>query len=188
MLQDKWDLEVQLKSQYSSLNIRNEEQAVLHIKENPKSFLSYARNRQKTRARIGPFVDLATGQPNPSPDFAAQLLSDQYISVFVKPRPEWLVNNVDDFFNTENQGPALSDINFSELDIEVACQELKSSSAPGADGLPAAFLKTCRKELRKPIFVLWRSSLDHGLIPPDLLLVLVCPVHKGGSRGSAKKV
>ena len=28
--------------------------------------------------------------------------------------------------------------------------------------------------------------MDHGLIPPDLLLVLVSPVHKGGSRGSAK--
>ena len=28
--------------------------------------------------------------------------------------------------------------------------------------------------------------MDHGVIPPDLLLVMVCPVHKGGSRGSPK--
>ena len=28
--------------------------------------------------------------------------------------------------------------------------------------------------------------MDHGVIPPDLLLVTVCPVHKGGSRASPK--
>lgn len=52
--------------------------------------------------------------------------------------------------------------------------------------MPASLLKTYRKELRKPLYLLWRSSLDHGLIPPDLLLVLISPVHKGGSRGSPK--
>ena len=70
--------------------------------------------------------------------------------------------------------------------MEIACSELSSSSAAGADGVPASLLKFCRKELRKPLSLLWRASLDQGSIPPDLLLVLVCPVHKGGSRGSAK--
>jgi hypothetical protein len=40
--------------------------------------------------------------------------------------------------------------------------------------------------LKRPLFLLWRSSLDAGIIPTDLLLVLVSPVHKGGSRGAAK--
>ena len=64
--------------------------------------------------------------------------------------------------------------------------ELSSASAAGADGVPASLLKTCRKELKQPLYILWRASLDHGMIPADLLLVLVCPVHKGGSRGSPK--
>ena len=34
--------------------------------------------------------------------------------------------------------------------------------------------------------MLWRSSLDKGQIPADLLLVLISPVHKGGSRGITK--
>ena len=102
------------------------------------------------------------------------MLSDQYKSVFVQPRSEWQVDNVRDFFSSNPAGPNLSDIEFNETDIELACQELSSSSAPGADGVPASLLKTCRKELRTP------------LSPPDLLLVLVCPVHKGGSRGSCK--
>ena len=49
--------------------------------------------------------------------------------------------------------------------------------------MPAELLKTACKELRHSLFLLWRASLDQGVIPPDLLLVLISPVHKGGSRG-----
>ena len=80
----------------------------------------------------------------------------------------------------------LQDIDFSEEDIEKACAELKSCSAGGADGVPAQMLKTCRKELAKPLYYLWRGSLDHGLVPQDLLLVIICPVFKGGSRDYQK--
>ena len=47
-------------------------------------------------------------------------------------------------------------------------------------------LKKCRKELSTPIYHLWRSSLDSGVIPTELLLVLICPVHKGGTRSAPK--
>ena len=75
---------------------------------------------------------------------------------------------------------------YVEQDIEKACSELNTSSAAGPDGVPAILLKTCRKELSQPIFHLWRSSLDSGCIPPELLLVLISPIHKGGSRAVAK--
>ena len=93
-----------------------------------------------------------------------------------------------DFFKHEvdDEDKSLTDIQFTEEDIEAACAELKSSSAAGADGIPASLLKTCRSELSRPLFILWRASLDQGLIPSDLLLVLISPVHKGGSRGLPK--
>ena len=186
LLRSKWCLELQLKAEYSSASRLEEEQAVLNMKENPKSFFSFAKKRQKTKSRIGPFIDPSTGAPNSNPDFAANLLSDQYKSVFSEPRPEWLVDNVKEFFTRDAGGPSLPDIQFSESDIEFACQELSCSSAPGPDGLPASLLKTCRRELSKPLYILWRASMDHGVIPPDLLLVMVCPVHKGGSRAAPK--
>ena len=163
LIQDKWKLEAQLKSEYSTLNFKEEEAAVLGIKKNPKSFFSFAKTRQKTRARIGPFIDQATGSPNPDPDFAASVLSEQYKSVFVQPRQGWLVRNVQDFFSVDNGDvPEISDIDFNENDIVIACHELKSSSAAGADGVPASLLKTCRKELRKPLYFLWKASLKQG--------------------------
>ena len=49
-----------------------------------------------------------------------------------------------------------------------------------------ALLKSCKKELSKPMFTLWRSSLHSGLITAELLLVLISPIHMGGSRGAPK--
>ena len=189
LLQNKAGLELELSQDYDAINKMEEDQAVLRIKENPKAFFSFAKRRQTTRARIGPFLDPSTGQPNPSPDFAASELSNQYKSVFVQPREAWIIDYVKDFFTgAATPEPSLSELVFSEDDIVKACKELKASSAAGADGVPAALLKNCCNELKHPLFLFWRSSMDTGCIPPDLLLVLVSPVHKGGSRGIAKKL
>ena len=67
-------------------------------------------------------------------------------------------------------------------DIEQVCMELSNSSAPGPDGIPTILLKNCRRELKKPIYILWKASMNQGIIPPDLLSVTVSPIHKGGSR------
>ena len=143
LIQDKWDLETQLKSDYSATNCKEEDQAILNIKQNPKAFFSFARSRQKTRTRIGPFLDPVSGHPNPDPDFAASVLSDQYKSVFVEPRSEWKVDNASEFFAQQNASdiPDFSEIPFTEMDMEIACSELSSSSAAGADGVPASLLK-----------------------------------------------
>ena len=186
LLQTKQELEQQLFDDYAATNTMEENQAVSNIKSNPKSFFSFARSRQKTNAKIGPFIDPLSGKPNPSPEFAASKLSEQYSSVFVQPRDEWKVKDPKGFFGPIGEGPALEDINFSEKNIQEACAELNASSAAGADGVPAALLKNCRMELSKPLFIIWRASLDQGCIPADLLLVLISPVHKGGSRGLPK--
>ena len=59
------------------------------MKENVKVFFDYAKKSQKTRAKVGPFLDPDTGELNLDTDYTAQCLSDQYSSVFTQPRPEW---------------------------------------------------------------------------------------------------
>ena len=188
LLQRQWELEAQLSSDYTAIGNREEDEAVMRIKENPKAFFSFARSRQKIKAKVGPFLD-EKGVPNSSPDFAAETLRQQYNSVFATPRPAWTVTNFSDHFNEQagaELGESLTDIQFEPKDIEMACADLKGTAAAGPDGVPAVLLKTCRKELSKPIYHLWRSSLNKGCIPPELLLVLICPIHKGGSRSVAK--
>ena len=82
------------------------------------------------------------------PDHSAKCLTDQYSAVFSQPRPEWDIPNMEEFFMVDNSmptGPILSDIEFSEAEIEYACSELSASSSPGPDGVPASFLKVAEK-------------------------------------------
>ena len=148
LLQNKSDLELQLLEDYTAVSRAEEDQAVFNMKSNPKSFFSFSKSRQRIRAKVGPFIDPSSGNPNPDPSFAAEELAKQYSSVFVTPRPEWVISDAREFFNKDidsEVGPHLADIISSEKDIEAACSELKSSSAAGADGIPASLLKICKK-------------------------------------------
>ena len=185
LLQDRRDLQLELKRLYQELNQASEARVIADMKENPKVFFSYAKARQKTAAKVGPFLDPETGELNLDPEYSAQRLSEQYSAVFTKPRPEWQIPSMEAFFRVDNSsptGPILTDIDFDKSDVELACSELSTTSSPGPDGVPAALLKVCRKELSLPLYILWRASLTQGTIPSDLLLVLISPVHKGGSR------
>ena len=186
LLATKRELEEKLRRCYATSGWQEETEVVSRMKTNPKAFFAFAKSRQQTRTKVGPFIDTSTGLPNPDPDFTTERLSDQYASVFVQPRAEWAVQSPTEFFATENNENKITDFGFTEQDVERACKELKPNSAPGPDGIPAELLRTARVELARPLHILWRASLDQGSIPPELLLVQVSPLHKGGSRSSAK--
>ena len=98
-------------------------------------------------------------------------------------RPQWSVDDPAEFYKIpEDEQNFLANFMFNHEDIEKACAKLKANSAPGPDSVPASLLKDCRKELGLPLATFWRASLDQGSIPEELLLVQVCPQHKGGSR------
>ena len=190
LLAEKWLLEAQIASDYTASNNIAEDQVVLRMKENPKAFFTFARSRQTTRAKVGPFLDPTSNKPNSSPDYCCKALKDQYDSVFAKPRPAWQVNDFAEHFKVDessNDNGSLTDVGFSREDIEAACLQLSAHSAAGPDGVPSALLKLCRKPLSLPLFLLWRGSMDCGVIPVETLLVTICPIHKGGSRSVPKQ-
>ena len=175
-------LEKKLKQSYSGASYKLETEAISKIKNNSKAFFSYAKARQKTKSRIGPFLDPVSGKPNSNPEYAAEVLRQQYNSVFRPPRLQWAVPNPEMFFQEEENMPHLADFKFDNVDMEMAFEDLRGNSAPGPDGFPAILLKECRKELSSPLTAFWRASMDLGIIPDELLLVQISPLHKGGSR------
>ena len=58
---------------YDTQGWEDENKVVNAMKSNPKAFFAYGRAKQKTKARVGPFLDPETDTPNPGPDFAAKL-------------------------------------------------------------------------------------------------------------------
>ena len=84
LLQDKSELEQELLEDYTAVNRQEEDKAIFNLKTNPKASFSFSKSRQKTKAKIGPFIDQTIYLPNPDPDFAATELGRQYSSVFVE--------------------------------------------------------------------------------------------------------
>ena len=77
-------------------------------------------------------------------------------------------------------------MDFSAKEIEEAIDELQLHSASGPDDFPAIVLKRCKATLAAPLYQLWRSSLDLGIIPQYLVSQKIVPVFKKGSKTEAQ--
>ena len=82
----------------------------------------------------------------------------------------------------------LEDIVFNEDDIEKAMEKLKESSGPGPDDIPANFLINTANEIRKPLMLILRKSIDKGEIPNIYKMAHITPIHKGGKKSKSDPV
>lgn len=179
------DIEKKLQTSYRNEKSQNEHKAVGAIKRNSKYFFTYAKKFSIISAGIGPFIDAAKNVIS-NPLKMAEMLADQYCSVFSQPK-ETLAESTE-YFPDENHTatgststPNIRDINFTRKDIEEAINELSPTAAAGPDRFPAILLKTCRAVLSEPLYYIWRKSLDTGTIPGRLKIAFIIPIHKGGS-------
>ena len=157
-----------------------ESKAVNKIKNDPKYFYKYAKSKSKARSNIGPLIvnDILVTDPHKM----SEALKSQFESVFSIPTNSANINEL------ENEpGPrCLEDFSFNEEDIHRTIELIPAHSAAGPDGIPAKLLKECAGELKTPIYILWRKSLDLGQFPSKLKNSIVVPVHKKGDRSLPK--
>ena len=109
------------------------------------------------------------------PKEMAELLADQYDSVFSKPTsaPQFLNPNIT---------PTITEMNVAPNEIVDAINELRPSSASGPDGVPAILLRNCSSELALPLAILWKATFQSSTIPDQLKFSIIPPIHKGGSK------
>ena len=77
----------------------------------------------------------------------------------------------------------IHNVAFDQEDIVNAINEVSHTAAAGPDRFPAILLKHCRNALALPLYLIWRKSLDCGIIPQLLKTANIVPIHKGKSRG-----
>ena len=113
----------------------------------------------------------------------AELLQAQYISVFSDPAKAD-TEECKSFVN-EVQNAELSYFAFTPDDISEAIKELDPYSAAPDGDIPAKIICDCRDSLSLPLWMLWKRSLDTGVIPTDLKLQYITPIYKKGNRTEA---
>ena len=77
--------EVKLQKLYKQSNAYHEKKAVEAIKENVKYFYSYAKKKSKVKTKVGPLINKKTDKITTDSIEMADLLADQYDSVFSSP-------------------------------------------------------------------------------------------------------
>ena len=175
------DIEKKLQKSYRETRDINEQKAVDAIKTNSKYFFSYAKKFSKVVSGIGPLMDSAKTLVT-SPTQMAEMLSTQYSSVFSEPKEE--MEDPEDLFPDGNYSESwIHNVAFDQEDIVNAINEISHTAAAGPDRFPAILLKHCRNTLALPLYLIWRKSLDCGIIPQLLKTANIVPIHKGKSRG-----
>ena len=91
------DIETELENSYKKMRKKEEDNAIIKLKKNPKYFYTYAKKFSKTNQQLSGLLredqSLAT-----SPREQANLLIDQYESVASIPREEYVVEDAEAFF------------------------------------------------------------------------------------------
>ena len=178
--QELLKIEKDLQKSFKDSKCYVENKAINSIKKNSKYFFAYARKKAKVKTKIGPLLN-ANGELTQRSKEMAEILSRQYVTVFSVPKPENIMQNDSDEVNVD----IIPDLQVTEDDLIKASNELSKNAAPGPDGFPAVFLKQCKEELSIPLCILWRQSLDKGIVPDELKRSTITPIYKGGSRSLA---
>ena len=156
---------------------RKEEEVISKINSNPRVFYQYAAKNKKVRGRIGPLKTVESYESEPKK--MANILSEQYRSVFSTPKDEQFLIDLD---IPTQRCPSLDDIQIQNEDIKEAIKDMNSYSAPGPEDLPPAFYKEYVDELATPIKMIWRKSLDTGKTIEGKTVSVITPIYKSGNK------
>ena len=171
------DEEVKLHKLVKKTNMFHESKAVNAIKENSKYFFSYAKRKSKVKTKIGPLLNKATEQMTTNSTEMADILADQYSSVFSTPST--------DSPTIEDSNLPINNITIMPDEIVVAIDELRNNAASGPDGIPAILLKKCKHSLAAILTIFWNKCMEIGNIPTSLKSSIIPPIHKGGNKSDA---
>ena len=180
-------IEMDIQESIANEQIARERAAVAAIKKNPKYFYKYVKNKSRIKARIGPLKN-EHGTEISDPTDVANLLKQQYESVFSVPDPNKIIEDPSNFFSHEENGndSTLTNIEITQQKILDAISTISNNAAAGPDEFPALLLKECKQELSHPLKILYQASLLTGEIPESMKKAKITPIFKGGSRSLPK--
>jgi len=154
-----------------------------NIKQDTKSFFAYARSRSRSRIAPGPLVD-DSGNDVESPSDITEEFNRYFASVFVQEDPG-SISEPERMFNKADLD-CLEDLEFTETDILKKFIKIRDDKAPGADDIMPRMIHNIRDEICRPLWIIFRKSLDQGIVPEDWRRANISPLFKNGNRNRAE--
>ncbi|XP_067904856.1 uncharacterized protein [Heterodontus francisci] len=144
------------------------------IKENPKAFYTYVRNKRMTRVRVGPIRD-SGGNLCLESEEVGEVLNEYFASVFTSERDLVVCED------SVKQADMLEQVDVKEDVLEIL-KDMRIDKSPGPDGIYPRLLREAREEIAAPLAMIFASSLSTGVVPDDWRVANVVPLFKKGNR------
>ena len=149
-------------------------------KSNPKAFYAYLKSKTSNRETVGPLAS-GTG-PNAesvSDDGKmATMLNQFFSSVFTDEDLQSLPQPTQSFQGAD----PLEDLLITPEKVRLKLDAMRSTAAPGPDGLRPCFLKQFSTSLAIPLAIIFKQSLVEGVVPEDWRCANVTPIYKKGGK------
>ena len=109
----------------------------------------------------------------------ANILNENYSKVFNE--SEFCQTS---WSNTENntEGPTLTEIQLTPLDVKNTIRSLKTKSSPGLDGLTPIMFKAAKNELSDTLCDFFNNLMENTVVPSAHKEGVVIPIFKAGDR------
>ena len=164
-LQELRSVEEQIRKADFERKMKKEKEAIEKMKSNLAYFYTYTKNLRKTQSKIGPLTDENNKVINKP---VANVLQEQYSSVWSKPSEKYKVNNPNQFFRTSVKGEPeeiLFRVNFTKEKVLKAIEKLNKKAASGPDGIDNNIIYKLRESLAEPLSRIFQKSMDTGIFP-----------------------
>jgi len=145
------------------------------IKENPKAFYSYVRNKRMARVRVGLIRD-SGGNLCLESEEVEEVLNEYFASVFTGER---------DFVACEDsvkQADMLEPVDVKKEEVLGIFKNMRIDKSSGPDGIYPRLQREVREEIVAPLAMIFASSLSTGVIPDGWRVANVVPLFKKRNR------
>jgi len=145
-------------------------------KNNPRKFYNYVKNYTKPKSSIECLIDPVQEVKVTDDKKKAELLNSFFASVMTD-EP----NTLPLFTDIKTPSSRLCDIEFTIQDIINIMMKLRPYKAVGPDEIHPNILREI-PAYATPLYIIFRKSLDTGIIPDDWKNANICALHKKGSK------
>ena len=152
-----------------------------NIKHDTKSFFAYVRSKSRTKDKVAPLLD-ENGKLSTDDKINASLLNNFFSSVFTKENSDYMPAPKQMFHGKDEE--MLLAVDVEPQIIEKKLHKLKPNKAAGVDDIHSSMLKELAQQLSLPLSMIFKKSLDEGIVPQDWRLANVVPLYKKGDKSS----
>lgn len=152
-----------------------------HEGKGSKKFWSYIKHCKRDSTGIAPLVN-KEGHLESSPEGKAELLNNQFCSVFSKAVPLSLAQICKKHLNVSDSAPEMATPQISLEGVEKLLKNLNPNKASGPDQVSPKILKELHAVIAPILQTIFQSSLSTGEVPKEWKDANVAPIYKKGPK------